>query len=83
MSDTNKPTERKIVCDGCGMKWEESFFCPDCSGWHREEHETPNLMWDGYPSEDEMEMTMRDIYKDICFNCCSRHEMQRIESEKL
>ena len=65
--------EKKFVCDCCEEEWEESFFCPVCSGWYREEHEVPNLMWDGYPASEETEMEMEDVHKDICFNCCNDH----------
>lgn len=62
------------TCDGCGERWEDSFFCEQCSsGGELVWREVPNTMWDGHP-DDEMVMTEEwEANGDICLNCCGCH----------
>ena len=61
------------ICDACGEKWEDDFFCLDCSDQlYTEEEEVPNIHWCGAP--DEEEYVLEDVtYStgDICKNCCT------------
>jgi hypothetical protein len=66
--------EKQIVCDSCGERWEESFFCKECSSGGRYEiHEVPNIIWGGLPSEEYVWEEEWFSYGDICLNCCGGH----------
>ena len=58
--------EKRIVCDGCGVEWEESFFC-DCECIQEGSDTGLILMGEG----DEFLTFKHPPEKmDICMNCC-------------
>ena len=66
--------EKMKTCDSCGERWEESFFCDECSvGGRFEIHMVPDLMWDGFPGRDMIEAEEWVPNGDICLNCCMGH----------
>ncbi len=67
------PMQRFVMCDCCEQEWEKSFFCNKCSGFETIDCEVPNLMWGGWPPDEEMEMGTEDIWNDVCLNCCPGH----------
>ncbi len=62
------------TCDRCGDKWEDAFFCPECSGKYlgEREVEVPVIPWDGWGSETEPGYEP-EYSGDVCMNCCTCH----------
>jgi len=61
-------------CDACGERWEDSFFCAECSkGGEYIEMMVPNLFYDGCPGDEYVMGEEWVPNGDICLNCCGCH----------